>query len=87
MKRLTMKSANKAIAARGIKAELVKGDCGYFYFVGDDVEYANTTSVSVYQLNHLTLDQWMADLDSFVADSKKVRKELDEGVYMRIKPQ
>jgi hypothetical protein len=83
---LTLKAVNKAIAARGIKAELVQGN-GYLWFFGADVEYAQTTSVSVCRLNHLTLERWMSELDSFVADSKKVENDLAERVYNRIKPQ
>ena len=83
---LTLKAVNKAIAARGIKAELVQGD-GYLWFSGDDVEFAYTTSVAVCRLNHLTLERWMQELDDFVADSKKFKKELAEDVYNRIKPQ
>jgi len=83
---LTLKAVNKAIAARGIKAELIQGD-GYLYFVGDDVEYAHTTSVSVCRLNHLTLERWMQELDDFVAETKKVKTDLAERVYKRIKPQ
>lgn len=75
MARLTIKSVNKAIAARGIKAELVKGD-GYFWFSGDDVEYASTTSVMVFNLNSMPIESWMADLDMFVAEHKKVAADL-----------
>ena len=58
---LTLKTVNAAIAAKGIAAELVQGE-GYLYFVGDAVDGAYTTSVAVCRLNHLTLDQWLAEL-------------------------
>lgn len=82
---LTIKAVNKAIAARGIKAEIVQGD-GYLWFFGDDVEFAHTTSVSVCRLNHLTLERWMAELDDFVADHKKVKEDLAANIYNRNKP-
>lgn len=69
MARLTLKSVNAAIKAKGINAELVKGD-GYFWFDGVDVEFAYSPSVMVFQLNHLTLEQWMEELDAKVQDHK-----------------
>lgn len=63
---LTLETVNAAIAAKGIAAELVKG-AGYFYFVGDAVENAFTTSVYVYRVYHLPLDQWLAELDAIIA--------------------
>lgn len=86
MARLTLKAVNKAIAARGIKAELVQGK-DYLYFFGDDVELAESTSVwGVCRLNHLSLDRWMVELDAIVADHKKVKEDVAERVYNRIKP-
>lgn len=71
---LTIKGVNKAIAARGIKAEIVQGD-GYLYFFGDDVELAHSTSVyGVCRLNHMPLERWMAELDRIVADHKNAKK-------------
>lgn len=70
MARLTIKAVNKAIAARGIKAEIVQGD-GYLWFSGDDVEFAYTTSVAACRLNHLTLERWMQELDEIVESHKK----------------
>lgn len=65
---LTLKQVNAAIAAKGIKAELVKG-AGYYWFFGDDVEYAvEGTSVYVYRLNDQSLQGWMDDLDRILAD-------------------
>lgn len=70
---LTIKSVNKAIAARGIKAEIVQGK-DYLYFSGDDVELAESTSVGgVCRLNHMSLDRWMIELDDIVAAHKKVK--------------
>lgn len=73
---LTIKGVNKAIAARGIKAEICQGD-GYVYFYGDDVEFAYTTSVAACRLNHLTLERWMQELDEIVASHKKFKGEME----------
>lgn len=62
---LTLKAVNKAIAARGIKAELVKG-ADFFYFTGDAVGHMDTTKVYVTHLNDLPFDRWMDELDGFV---------------------
>lgn len=85
MPRLTIKSVNKAIAARGIKAEIFQGD-GYLYFYGDDVELAYTTSVAVCRLNHLSLERWMQELDDIVDSHKKFKEDLAVDVYNRKKP-
>lgn len=66
---LTLRQINDAIRDRGIRAVLMKGR-GYFYFTGPDVELASSTSVWVYQLNELTLPQWMAELDRVIGESK-----------------
>lgn len=55
---LTLKQVNDALIACDIKATLYKGR-GYFYFDGSDVEKAKSTTVCVYTLNQLTLDQWL----------------------------
>lgn len=67
---LTLKQVNKAIVAKGIAAELVKGE-GYYYFIGDAVDGAFTTSVGVYRLNQLPLEQWLAELDKIIVDIGK----------------
>ena len=66
---LTLRQINGAIHERGISAVLMKGR-GYFYFSGPAVELAPSTSVCVYQLNELTLAQWMAELDRILGESK-----------------
>lgn len=70
MSRLTLNAVNKAIAARGIAAELVQAN-GYLYFTGDAVQWAFTSMVMVPHLNDLGLDSWMYELDQCVADSKE----------------
>ena len=59
MKRLTMKTVNKALPEG---YELIKGE-GCFYFSGEG-EYGKTWewyagSVMVYKLNDLSLEQWV----------------------------
>ena len=66
---LTPSQINDAIHERGISAVLMKGR-GYFYFSGPDVELAPSTSVWVYQLNELTISQWLAELDRVIGESK-----------------
>lgn len=69
---MQLRTINKAIASKGIAVELVKGD-GYFYFVGEAVENADTSSVMVFRLNDLTLDQWMEELDSIIAEIEQYK--------------
>jgi|DEB0MinimDraft_6_1074348.scaffolds.fasta_scaffold14713_2 hypothetical protein len=60
---LTLKKVNAAIQKIEDGWELVKGE-GYFYWVHPtDLSYLDLSTVSVYRLNHLTLDQW---IDEFV---------------------
>lgn len=66
---LTLRQINDAIRDRGIRAVLMKGR-GYFYFSGQAVELASSTSVLAYQLNELTLSQWLAELDRVIGESK-----------------
>jgi hypothetical protein len=63
---------NKVIRAAGIDAQLVKGS-GYFYFTGAAVEGAFTTSVNVYLLADLTLEEWMKELVEILADAEDRR--------------
>lgn len=60
---LTLKKVNAAIQKIEDGWELVKGE-GYFYWYHPtDLSYLDLSTVSVYRLNHLTLDQW---IDEFV---------------------
>jgi len=59
--RLTIKKVNKAIQEIEAGWELVKGN-GYFYWVHDtDMSYLDMESIGVYQLNFLTLDEWIEE--------------------------
>ena len=69
-RRLTIKNVNAMIAALGIKAELVKGR-GYLYFIGDDVDFAKSTSVYVYRISdYQSINMWMDELQT-ILDSKE----------------
>ena len=59
---LSLKKVNKALAAEGLKMELVKG-AGYFYFLGEDVDLARE-GVYVYRLNELSLETWIEEAKS-----------------------
>jgi len=64
---------NKALRARGITDELVKGD-GYFYFWGDTAAKWFTSSVPVYRLNHIpTVEGWLRQYDMLAAADRKHR--------------
>lgn len=65
---MRIKHINRKIAERGIQALLFKSPEGYFYFEGDDVELAFSTSVMVFSVEQLSMEQWMQELDSIMAD-------------------
>lgn len=62
MRPLTLKTVNKHLMALGYTEELVKGN-GYFYFVGQGTGNWYSTSVFVYRLNELNLNQWVDALN------------------------
>jgi hypothetical protein len=56
--RITIKTVNQELAAKGHTARLEKGD-GYFYFhLGEAANWLDRT-VTVPTLNSLTLSQWL----------------------------
>lgn len=62
--RTTLAAINKALAAAGIDAELVKGR-GYFYFVGSDMDYAEEQGVyGVFRLSDLSVTQLVEEARS-----------------------
>ena len=63
MPRLTIAAINRAIADKGGKEILIKGN-GYFYFWEGDAPDWRSSSVYVYRLNDLTLEQWIADWEA-----------------------
>ena len=61
MTRLTIANVDKALAAAGIDAVLVKGD-GYFYFWGDEPIGWYSSSVAVFRLSDIpTVEGWVAE--------------------------
>jgi hypothetical protein len=71
---LQLRSVNKTLEEMGRKGELVKGD-GYFYFIGDAVEYAESTSVFVFKLNDLTMLEWVKEFDTIAENSRQRKPE------------
>jgi len=66
---ITRKQVNKALAAKGYRAEIFKGPGGgYHYFVGDDVDDWYCASVPVGQLNALTIEEWVEWFERLKAD-------------------
>lgn len=62
--RTTLAAVNKALAAAGIDAELVKGR-GYFYFAGSAVDCAKEQGVyGVFRLSDLSVTQWVEEARS-----------------------
>lgn len=73
---VTLKSVNAAIKARGGREQLVRGD-GYHYFIGGVAdELASYPSIYVCYTSHFTLEQWLSEWESMVAESKKQITEL-----------
>lgn len=66
--RITIANVNKALTAAGIAAELVKGN-GYFYFAGDAVAFASTTSVYTCHLTDNTVAEWVDMCREFADES------------------
>ena len=62
MPRATIPAINKAIAALGIEAELIRAK-GYFYFTGPSVETCSRQGVyGVTRVGDLTVEQWLGEL-------------------------
>ena len=59
---MTLNQINKALKERGYTAELVKGK-GYFYFVGNGLNCAASTSVMVNSVNQLSIDEWIKECE------------------------
>ena len=54
---------NKALSAKGYNDELFAGK-GYWYFSGSAADKFPQSSVYVYRLNDLNLDQWIEAYES-----------------------
>jgi len=60
-KRIT--DINKALKIAGYEGyKLVRGK-GYFYFIGNDSMFWETSSVYVYRLDELTIQQWVDNFE------------------------
>jgi hypothetical protein len=69
--RLTLKKVNAAIAERGGKEVLVKGD-GYFYFADGDAYDWDSSGVYVFTLNELPLERWIEEWQDRRDEYRKV---------------
>ena len=67
---LTLPNLNKRICAAHKNVCLFRG-YGFFYFVYDDGEKYFDKSVAVYRINHMTLEQWLAEAEDFAAALKR----------------
>jgi hypothetical protein len=72
---LQLRTVNRALAARGIALELVKGE-GYFYVAGPGAERLRESMIYAYRLNQLTLDQWFEYVEGFAAQIAAERDRL-----------
>lgn len=66
---LTIKSVNRELKNTfGDGIEILKGD-GYMYFWGTKVDRCYTTTVSVHQLNILSLKNWIDEAANLIEES------------------
>ena len=72
-KRVTRKTVNDALRARGRDESLYDGG-GYFYFGGGDAVNWLVSSMMVKKISDLTLEQWMEKFDELLAQDKKLRQ-------------
>lgn len=57
---LTLKKVNKALEDKGIEDRLFKGK-DYFYFWGPQACQFHETSVYVFRLSELTIEEWLQE--------------------------
>jgi hypothetical protein len=67
---LSLKRVNASIAAKGGAQQLVRGH-GYYYFIDGGAEGWSTSSVLVYRLKHLTLEQWVQEWEHLLRSAKE----------------
>lgn len=72
----TFAEVKKAVAKAFPGVVLQKGN-GYYYFTGEPVECAYTSSVYVYRTTHLPLDHWIECAREIVNDSAQREAELN----------
>lgn len=73
-----LRTVNKALAAAGIRAELIRAREGYHYFVGEDVEYCYSTSVYTVQTSRYSVEQWLTYAREFKAETVKARADASD---------
>lgn len=79
MQKATTKSINAALKKAGIDAEFCHNrGAGYSYFIGPDVEYAQTTSVYVCYIHSFSVEQWVQEAQAFKAESTERAKDLQQ---------
>jgi hypothetical protein len=74
--RITRKTTNDALRARGRDESLYPGD-GYFFFGGGDAVHGLSSSVMVKKISDLTLDEWLAEFDQLVERDRKLRSQMN----------
>lgn len=63
-KRVTLNKINEAVRASGHNEQLVKGN-GYYYWInGEAYKFREMGVYGVSHLNELTIEQWIADLET-----------------------
>lgn len=77
---LTLAKVNKAINAKYPGVQLTKGE-GYFYLYSDDKEIGlkicglYTSSIGVFAINHLNLEQWLMHVNRVLNDAERLETE------------
>jgi hypothetical protein len=66
--RITLSNINKALKAKGYDVELIRGK-EYFYFIGFSVESWKTTSVNVFHLTDLSVEEWVKEYERLKAEN------------------
>jgi len=72
---LTLKKLNKEIA-NPLGVVLNKG-VGYFYLTGNLMGFALESSIYAYAVNHLSFEQWKAEIERLVEDATVRKAQMD----------
>ena len=67
---INLNTVNITLKKLGAAETLVKGE-GYFYFIDGQAAEWETSSVYVYKVNDLTLDQWIEEYRTLKAEGDK----------------
>jgi hypothetical protein len=77
IKMIQLRTVNKKLKELGFgQYELVKGE-GYFYVCGPEVELWYTSSIYVYSLNQLSLDQWIESITDLIKRENRIKQEFE----------